>query len=575
MDALPRHWIPPITGSTIKPIRHTRPSLLLCLLVPLFSIAAPPPHVDRPGDSKNELPAYQPEPTDPGLILPPIRKDPQQDRLSRGIQVYVKKITITGNTVLSNEELEKLTAPYVNRNIHTSELQTLRQALTLHYINKGYINSGVVIPDQQVSDGVIELQVIEGTLNEIHITGNRRLKPEYIRNRLMLGAEPPLNINDLQQTILILQQNPLIKKIHTELKPGSLPGQSVLETRIEEAKAYSIRLGVNNHRPPSIGAERGEIEVTHRNITGHGDKLNIRYGSTKGLDDFGVQYDFPVNAHDTTIGLFYDKGDSSVTEEPFDSLEIESESETVGIRVSHPFYRTPNREFRMGLSLEHRESKTFLLGLPFSFSTGAVDGKSAVSVLRFSQEWTDRSQQRVIAVRSTFNVGLDAFDASVNHDQEDGKFTSWLGQFQWAQRIGAQGKQIIFRADTQLANDPLLPLEQFSVGGMSTVRGYRENQLVRDNGFVASVEYRMPVFNTWLGKNKLQLAAFLDFGRSWNRERATATPEDISSAGIGLRWAPTNNIYGDIYWGKRLRTVTNPDNDLQDDGIHFQFQITL
>ncbi|MCK5091491.1 MAG: BamA/TamA family outer membrane protein, partial [Gammaproteobacteria bacterium] len=87
--------------------------------------------------------------------------------------------------------------------------------------------------------------------------------------------------------------------------------------------------------------------------------------------------------------------------------------------------------------------------------------------------------------------------------------------------------------------------------------------------------YRMPVFNTWLGRNKLQLAAFLDFGRSWNRERATATPEDISSAGIGIRWAPTNNIYGDIYWGKRLRTVTNPDNDLQDDGIHFQFQITL
>ena len=575
MDALVRHWITPATVSSTQSAPRISFAVLLCMLIPLCSIAAPPPHLDRPSDIKNEVPAYQPELIDPGLILPPVKKDLEQDRLSRGIKVYVKEINITGNTVLSSEELEELMSPYVNRNIHTSELQTLRQALTLYYINKGYINSGVVIPDQQVSNGVIELQVIEGTLNQINITGNQHLKSSYIQNRLMLGAEPPLNINKLQQTILILQQNPLIKKIHTELKPGSLPGQSVLETKLEEAKAYSIRVGANNHRPPSIGAERVELEVTHRNVTGYGDKLNIRYGSTKGLDDFGVQYDIPINAHDTTIGLFYDKGDSSVTEDPFDSLDIKSKSETTGIRISHPFYRTPNSEFRMGLSLEHRESKTFLLGLPFSFTTGAIDGESAVSVLRFSQEWTDRSQQRVIAIRSTFNIGLDAFDASVNHDTEDGKFASWLGQFQWAQRIGHQGKQIVFRVDTQLANDPLLPLEQFSVGGMSTVRGYRENQLVRDNGFVASIEYRMPIFNTLFGKNKLQLAGFLDFGRSWNRERATATPEDISSAGIGFRWSPTTNIYGDIYWGKQLRTVTNPDNDLQDDGIHFQFQVTL
>ena len=71
---------------------------------------------------------------------------------------------------------------------------------------------------------------------------------------------------------------------------------------------------------------------------------------------------------------------------------------------------------------------------------------------------------------------------------------AWLGQFQWARRFGERDYQVIFKSNLQLANDPLLPMEKCALGGLETVRGYPENTLVRDECFVASLEFRVPVY---------------------------------------------------------------------------------
>lgn len=90
------------------------------------------------------------------------------------------------------------------------------------------------------------------------------------------------------------------------------------------------------------------------------------------------------------------------------------------------------------------------------------------------------------------------------------------------------------RADTQIAAHSLLSLEKFIVGGEQTVRGYRENLLVRDSGFIASLEFRIPIFPEKTGASRLWLAAFSDYGRSWNKVTETPNPDSISSAGLGL-----------------------------------------
>ena len=138
--------------------------------------------------------------------------------------------------------------------------------------------------------------------------------------------------------------------------------------------------------------------------------------------------------------------------------------------------------------------------------------------------------------------------------------------------------QLVFRTDLQLAEDLLLSLEQFSMGGHSTVRGYRENELVRDNGIVSSLELRVPLWSDAPGWPTVELAPFFDWGNSWNTDRpfAQKEPETLMSAGVGLRFAFTRYLEGQIYWGEELRKVDDPpdDRDLQDTGVQFQLVLT-
>jgi hemolysin activation/secretion protein len=127
-----------------------------------------------------------------------------------------------------------------------------------------------------------------------------------------------------------------------------------------------------------------------------------------------------------------------------------------------------------------------------------------------------------------------------------------------------------------------MTLEQIAIGGRYSVRGYRENTLLRDNAFLGSVEIRIPIVRNVAWADTLELAPFVDYGRGWNTRPPTGEPLDISSAGMGLRWAKTFRVpivwrpQLEVYWGHPFRDIdTGSDRDLQDSGIHFQFLLAL
>ena len=495
---------------------------------------------------------------------------PESNRLSSLQKVFVKKITIKGSTVFSAEELAGITSPYENKEISFEELETLRQTLTLFYVNKGYISSGAVIHDQSVIDGNITITVIEGSLSEIEIAGNRYFRSAYIRDRIAIAADPPMNARRLQETLQMLQQDRRIKKINAELRPGILQGESNLLVKVEENRPYAATLKFNNHQSPSIGPYRGEAQLSHQNVFGLGDVLDATFGLTEGAKDYSASYSLPLTRHDTVLEFHYRKSNSTVVEEVFKRLDIESRTDTYGLTISRPFYRSPSRELRLALTAETRENQTFLLGRPFSFSEGPEEGRSKVTVLRFSQEWINRTPIDIIAARSSFSLGLGILGATVQNSEANGQFLAWLYQLQWIRQLSDEGLQLRLRMDGQLALDSLLPLEKFSVGGMNSVRGYRENQLVRDNGLSASLEFRVPVIRDRTGGAIVQFAPFIDFGRSWNTGNSTPDPKSISSAGAGIVWAVTQDINLQAYWGIPLRSIESSGNTLQDQGIHFQ-----
>ncbi len=526
----------------------------------------------RPGERRLPQPGFSSDLPSPEFTLPPLKLPPPEEApLSTQVQVFVRSFRIQNNTVLSEEELKKTLEPYIGRVVSTADLQELRHQLTLMYIEKGYITSGVIIPDQNVTDGTIVLRVIESVLSEVGIQGERNLNPDYIRNRIRVTDQDPLNISELQEQLQLLQLDPNIERLNAQLTPGDQLGESVLKLDVEESRPYQLAFRINNHRSPSIGEIQGEIHALYRNLAGRGDAFNLLYQKTEGLDEGTVAFSIPLRAQGPTLNLGYRRGESEVVEKPFNDIDVESDFDEWSLSLKHPIIERLHRSFDVTLSLEKRRSQTFLFGDPFPFSPGVEDnGESKVTVIRLIGDWLERWEDQVIAFRTSLSKGIDAFDATINKQGPDGRFLTWLGQFQYARRFGNNNNELIFRTDLQLAADELLPLEKFSVGGAHSVRGYRENELVRDNGWVSSIELRTPLLQNIPKIGKLQLAAFADYGQSWNKSGNTPDPRSISSVGLGLRWDPSPGWQATLYAAIPFRNVEHAEHDLQDSGIHFE-----
>jgi len=516
------------------------------------------------------IPEVQPSPleVDPALS-DPAGESSLVDRCvplatSEETRFEATEIEVVGSTVLQ-EEIAEQVACYEGKTITLSDLFTLRSQITLLYIENGYITSGAFIPNGQFLEDAVRVQVIEGNIEDIQINGLSRLREGYVESRLS-GASAPLNQAALRESLQLLQLDPNIQTVNAELTAGSQPGESLLILDLDEPNPFNAFTSADNLRSPSIGSIGANVSASYRNLIGVGDVISASYGITEGLNLYNLDFSVPVNAADGTLSLGYSNSGSRIVEDTFRDVGIRSETDTYFVGFRQPVIRTPSQEFALGLDFDYRRSQSFILDdVPFSFSAGPEDGLSKVSVLRFSQDWTQRGANRVLAARSQFNVGLDIFDATSNTTGPDGQYFSWIGQFQWVEQVSPSVLSLI-KLNTQLTPDSLLPLERFSLGGVGTVRGYPQNQLVADNAFNAAAELRIPVTRD---PNILQVTPFVEAGVGWNS--ATANPENnfLLGTGVGLRWQPVSGFLLRADYGIPLTEISDRGSSLQDNGLYF------
>jgi hemolysin activation/secretion protein len=198
----------------------------------------------------------------------------------------VRKFEVVGSTVLSAQEIVKVLESYTLRPISFAELLEAQKAITQLYIDNGYITSGAFIPPQAIRRGVVRIEVIEGEVESIEITGLERLNPDYIRSRLAIALKAPL-----------------IANLSAELAAGSRPGVSLLKVQLREADAISVQLSLDNQRSPSVGTDRRQVQFAHNNLLGFGDRFLASYINTDGSNSLNeLSYTIPVNAFNGTIG---------------------------------------------------------------------------------------------------------------------------------------------------------------------------------------------------------------------------------------------------------------------------------
>ncbi len=520
----------------------------------------------------------------------PTTQTPEDNKTNEVIEaISVTNFRFIGNTVFSQKTLEqeiikKILKLDSNTNrITFAQLQQIISEVTKFYNEKGYINSFAYLPttseepNQRLQNrgaaGEVIIKIVEGGLESIRVrrkTGKQRLNFNYICSRLAIASQP-LQTSRLLDALRLLQLDPLIKSISAELIPGSQLYRSALEVKFEEEKTFSAALLLDNRRAPSIGSFRRQLQLTEANLLGKGDGLSLAYTNTDGSNAFDLSYTLPLNPNNGTINLSAGVTANRVIEEPFEKVDIRAAAQYFDLTLRQPILRNPRQELAVGVTATRRESGTSILGEDFPLSAGAdAKGRTGISAVRFFQDWTVRNNDELLALRSQFSLGLGAFNATVNSEAPDSRFLAWRGQGQWIRRL-RRDTFVLAKTDIQLANRTLLPLEQFGIGGGNSVRGYRQDILLADNGISASAELRFPIFGrSDRGLGVLQITPFVDAGTVWNSSgRDSLERQLLLSVGTGLRWELGDSMSANFYWGIPLVDVNSRGTTWQEKGLHF------
>ena len=496
------------------------------------------------------------------------------------VKFEVKQFKLEGNTVLEKTAVDNILRKYSDRPIGFADLLELETELTKLYTARGYINSGVVVPIQDVNQGRIILQAIEGKIETINVEVDGRLKPSYVRSRLARGAKEPLNIEQLQEALQLLQLNPLIENLNAELSVGGSRDRWTLDVAVNQGNAFEPVLFVNNNRTPSVGSFQRGLELNHNNVLGYADRLSFVFRNTDGSNDFDTSYRIPVNSLDGTVGLRYRYVDSNIIEGNFEDADIESQTDELEFTLRQPILLRADgestQELALGLEFSRQTNEVTLLDRPFpDLSPGADEnGETKISTVRFFQDWTKRTRQDVLAARSQLSAGVDLFDATVNEDAPDGKFVAWRGQLQWLRQLKSSSNiNLLLRSDIQLSTDDLVSLERFSLGGGESVRGYRQDALLGDSGVLASAEVRIPFYRWSENRSSLSAVPFVDFGTTWSNSDERNQEEDtVASLGLGLRLDIFETLNARLDYGIPLIEVEDNDDTLQEKGLYFSLE---
>ena len=562
-----------MTGKGLKITANSLTRAALCLAMLLSTSSQAQEVISNVGQMRPPLPEFTEQAKDAPFRLPEIKADTALKTQSRQ-SFTLSKVVYSGNTLFSAMQLNQQIADYIGKPISASDLEAMRVTLTQFYIARGYINSGVILPAQTARNGQIQFQVIEGTLSSIQLSGMDNIYPEFIKDRLLPNPRAPFNLNEFQERYQLLLNNPLFDKFDGRFRPGLTPGESILDLSITPATPYGLSIQADNFGSASSGEGQLNLNGHYLNLLGHGDVMSASIRVKEGSVGGSLSYQLPLNKYDTRLTVQLGFNDSDVIEQQIETLDIESDYQSTEISLSQPIISSLERTLLVTGTLSVRENQGSLLDQPFSFAYGENNGLSRVSALRLALQGSIRSAKEVWSAHLRYSHGITAFHATDNNNlTPDSDFSALLLQLQYARLLDG-GLRFTWRADGQLSSDGLLPLEQFAIGGARTVRGYRENELVRDEGFVTSVELRSPVFDELdhAGKiGRLDAYLFSDYGEGKYRSEIQDNASPLWSAGMGLVWQFIPGWELEVVYGHAIKAPqTRANYVLQDDGIHMR-----
>lgn len=543
--------------------------LLAAVAVGATDIAGPVPPADRAGE-----PSAVDAADGRDDVLPPAAPLPAKPRFG------IWEFRVTGNSLLEQAIIEQTLYPFLGPDKTLDDVEQARATLQRRYQDKGYATGFVDIPEQEVVDGVIKLQVAEGKLQRLKVSGSRYFSLGRIRSRvpsLVEGSTP--NINEVQTELAALNRASPDRKIIPSLRPGTTPGTLEVELKVDDTFPLHGELEVNNRYTGNTSETRLSASLRYANLWQKEHSLGISWQiSPENRDEvevFAATYVAPLPGSDGVLAAFAVDSKSDIA--AVGALSVVGIGNIFGLRASLPLAGSDHFFHSLSLGADYKD---------FEESVGLLGGDTANTPISYFSLLAQYSAT-LLGDGHLSRFGLSAHFAPrglVNDDQEfaDKRFNANPNYFYLRlngehERSVFWGSRLWLSASGQLAGEPLISNEQFSVGGAQSVRGYPESVVLGDDGLQGTLEWRAPTFDRWLEKvtGDYQLALFVDGGWVQTRDPlpGESKSESVASAGAGLRLGLGKRFSGDFWWARALRSVDEIDRG--DSRLHFSLKYEM
>ena len=544
-------------------IRRTSIVVIIVFILFIIILNSPALAQEKAGEVLQQLEKkeFVPPPTPETPVIE--KGEEVKQRIPSGPKILIKKINITvqnkkDKPLLSSKTIGAITAKYENKELNLAEMNQIAEKITASYRAEGYIIAYAFIPQQEIKEGVLEIGVIEGKTADITVTGNKSFSSDFIRNHLqMIQKDPSLRQSTLERALLILNEYPSLN-VKASLQSGKEFGETDVTAQVKDSMPISGSLTYDNFGSDVTSKSRLTAEFNIGNLLTSGDYLMFR-GLT-GLDRIDLQnlsygrvdYLIPVAYNGTKAGIYYSNSVYEAGEE-YAILDIHGKTHVAGIYVTHPLVRTRDTSLDVKLGFDYKDIYEYMLN-----ETQSQD-KIRVVNLGLTYNFVDNFSGRNI-ISFTYDQGIrDIFGGNGDNDRStsrlnaDGGFNKATLDLARIQKLPGYN-HFIFRASGQYSNDDLFVAEQFFLGGMSSVRGFKPSSQSGDRGYSLSGElYLAPpypeakIFSQNLG-DTIKFVLFADHGGVFKNDIQPGEDKVsyMTSIGAGLR------LYAGKYFSARM-----------------------
>jgi len=522
-------------------------AVALLVTTTLWAQQLPTPGAVQRSIDRAETPSLKPE-------APP----PETEKAERpkrapvpegGTRFLVKQFNFNGNALYTDEQLRAAVADQAGKKLTLGEIYTVADQLTDFYHDHGHNLAVVTVPAQQVKDGQVQLEVVEGRLGSNLLNGNERYTDLFLMDRLSaIQPGTVIQFEELERELLMLNDLPGLTA-RSVIQPGADYGTSDLVLNMAE-KRYDARVAFDNFGRDALGEYRLSGSGTVNNLTGRGDSLfgGLTLSESGLLSSGSLGYNVPVGSRNGRLSAFVSRADYKVAGLPLDGI-----SDTFNIDYSEPLIRSRNRNFVYDVGLTHFKPKQDgLAASPIDDDLTVLDAGVAYQAVGQGNVSSTVSAR----IQTNFQEAERHADGTL-----DGGQRLRLDIRGTAEVPVHPGWSVFGRAMLVYSPDELNDMTKYSLGGPSSVRAYLVTEVSGDTGAEASIELR----RYFLAQRGLPGVAriFADAGFARCRTVPCVDGKEETSRtgwGLGLTLYPADRYTVEVQWAQHL------DNNVSEDG---------